>query len=342
MLHFSQSKRDQIRSELSDSQNDFLDNFLKRGKKTTFANEIAKSKANSKSKENIAADWELVDYLDAGSNWNVDSQLFYECGRKLRYQYVIRNLKTEDKRKFGVTHFEEHTGISPQLANRILKGFEEIDYELDEILLKIINGWNLSHANLDDIPESIEISKDIQLHIDNKMPLLDRQINRLKNQISDLNLQKEMKNLNQGLSRGFNLKKTQKKIGIKDRREKEPHNHDKFKKDKLAISETKWWKAIKSNADLDNRLKLGVIMYLFGKKTIVASDICDYLVEDHGAPAERRQSGYYVIFSYVCIFLEELVKLEKLNFSRRVKGIDRIYEVVDPFLLNDYKKLEQN
>lgn len=67
-------------------------------------------------------------------------------------------------KKFGITHFEEHTGIPPELAKEILKGFERIDYELDEILWKLSNEWNLSKEGIEYIPANIELPADIQAH----------------------------------------------------------------------------------------------------------------------------------------------------------------------------------
>lgn len=333
MLHLKQTERDQIRSELSESQNKFLNDFLKRGKKTGFANELAKSKANSDSKEDIAAEWELVDYLDAGSSWMVDSQLYCECGRKLRYQYIIRNLKTESIKKFGETHFEEHTGIPPQLANKILKGFEKIDYELDEILLKIRNNWTLSVAGLDDIPKSIAIPLDIQAHLDVNIPLLERQVNRLRGEISTLLFENQRRSPIEDLT-SFNRERfNQIRTRNKELEKIVVQTTTELTKEKLEISKTDWWRAISSSSSLERDLQLGIIVYLKGKDTVIASEICKYLIDNHGAPNDRRQSGNYEIFPDVCIFLEDMVGMERIKFLKRFNGLDSLYDIVDPFLL---------
>lgn len=103
----------------------------------------------------------------------------------LRYQYVVKNIKTEDIRKFGITHFEEHTGFPPSLVKQIIKGIEKIDYEKDEILTKLESGWRLEYEQIIDIPSEVKIPKDIQQHMDLDLPLLDRQIKRLKQLIAD-------------------------------------------------------------------------------------------------------------------------------------------------------------
>lgn len=120
IIHLSKRERDNILQTLPDEQQHFLATFLKRGKKTAFANIMAKEKAgHSTNSEEIAEQWEFVDYIDAGPDWNARSTLYCECGRKLRYQYIVKNLKTEEIKKFGIDHFEEHTGIPGSLANKI-------------------------------------------------------------------------------------------------------------------------------------------------------------------------------------------------------------------------------
>ena len=58
-----------------------------------------------------------------------------ECGRPLRYQYIVEHKPTNEARRFGITHFEGHTGVSASIINEIKKGFNSIDYEQDELLL---------------------------------------------------------------------------------------------------------------------------------------------------------------------------------------------------------------
>ncbi|MFE7064456.1 DUF3895 domain-containing protein [Sutcliffiella sp. NPDC057660] len=181
----SQKERDELLESVTDSQREYLINFLKRGKKTQFSNLIANWKASSVKDEEIevaAASWELIDYIDAGPDWQNDS-LFCACGRQLRRQYKVSNTLTGEVQTFGIQHFQEHTKIEPELVKDIIKGFERIDYELDEILLKMVDGWTLEAEWLPEIPGDLSFPTDISEHLNQGIPLLERQVERLRLEI---------------------------------------------------------------------------------------------------------------------------------------------------------------
>ncbi len=181
----TQSERDSLLDTLSETQKEFIVHFMKRGKRTQFSNLIAKWKAESKSEEgteDTASNWEVIDYIDAGPDWSA-AGLQCECGRKLRRQYIVSNKITGVTNKFGRDHFQDHTNISPELAKSIIKGFDKIDFEMDEILIKIMDGWSLENEWLPPIPEDMVFPKDIAEHLENDIPLLERQINRLRYEI---------------------------------------------------------------------------------------------------------------------------------------------------------------
>ncbi|MGM0806839.1 MAG: hypothetical protein ACQET8_19000 [Bacillota bacterium] len=121
-------------------------------------------------------EWILEDYIDNGF---VNPETPCECGRPLRYQYIVKHKGTGTVRRFGITHFEEHTGIPPNLIKVIVNGFNFIDYELDELLYKIDTGWQLQNE-LPFIPEDHPFPKDMQLHVDANVPLLNKQVKRVK------------------------------------------------------------------------------------------------------------------------------------------------------------------
>ncbi|ART75170.1 hypothetical protein B4U37_03535 [Sutcliffiella horikoshii] len=181
----TQSERDSLLDTLSENQKEFIVHFMKRGKRTQFSNLIAKWKAESKSEEgteDTASNWELIDYIDAGPDWSA-AGLQCECGRKLRRQYIVSNKITGVTHKFGRDHFQDHTNISPELAKSIIKGFDKIDFEMDEILIKILDGWSLENEWLPSIPDNMVFPKDIAEHLENDIPLLERQVNRLRDEI---------------------------------------------------------------------------------------------------------------------------------------------------------------
>jgi hypothetical protein len=153
---------------------------LKRGKHTVFANELVKGKGrysgSDQELENEIQQWEFIDLMDGGEG---NRPFRCECGMPLRYQYIVQNMETGEIRRFGKQHFEFHTGIPSTIVKDIIKGFEQLDYELDEILYKLDYGWDSSiltkMSNL-----KISIPLDIQEQLNLELPLLDKQLYRLQ------------------------------------------------------------------------------------------------------------------------------------------------------------------
>lgn len=173
-------ERDEMLSQLNDTQREFLTHYLVRSRRTAFANAMAKEKghhvpANAEPEdiEALLDDWIYTGYKDAGT---ISPELRCECGRSLRYQHEVKNRKTGEIKKFGIEHLKEHLGIDAAIVAAIKKGFDAIDYELDEILVKLASNWqpapdSLIHA---DLPEHMKQQLSLGL------PLLDRQLNVLK------------------------------------------------------------------------------------------------------------------------------------------------------------------
>ncbi len=307
--HLTKKERDFLINNLSQKQKDFITYFLKRGKKTVFANVLAKGKAGSYDQQtidDIAHQWELLDYIDAGDNWRQDSQLFCECGRQLRYQYIIQNLLTDEIKKFGIEHFEQHTEISPQLAKDIKKGFEEIDYELDEVLLKIKHGWSLKEEGIFNISSSIEIPKDIQQHLESDIPLLTRQVRRLKEVLQAFQKEKENEY-------------------IKELKQKKEEKSLKYK-EKVRILQD----IFSNNLQLEERFQLGIMAYINDLKNsqFTASEVCNELVEYYGASNATYPTGRFMIFPNVSFYLDSLCKQRILDFIGK-QGVERLYKVVE-------------
>jgi len=322
--YLSREERDKILQTLTNEQQEFLTAFLKRGKKTAFANIMAKEKAgDSVDGTDIASLWEFIDYNDAGPDWNSTSTLYCECGRKLRYQYVVRNLETNEIKKFGIAHFEEHTGIPANLANKIKAGLESIDYELDEILLKVSHNWSLSDEGIDVIPADIELSKDIRDHLNVDLPLLDRQVRRIKDAIRDIETAKKMESLLSEVAQ-LATKPNKRKSIEKEEAIKHPST---LSNEKINLMNSSYWKEIQGCTDLKENLQLGVILFLnkYKNKEVLASDITESLVKYHGADRDRFSTGKYKIYPYVCMFLEHLVDLDKLLFVKKIGQRDRVY-----------------
>lgn len=315
--HLTQAERDDLKAQLNEGQLAFVKDYLKRGRRTAFANVLAKDKAASIAEEELGAvaeQWELIDYIDAGPRWRENKSLFCECGRPLRYQYILENKKTGDMKKFGRDHFQEHTGIPASLAKKIVKGIEKIDYEMDEVLLKLVNGWTLADEGIGTIPSGMEIPRDIQQHFDVGLPLLDRQVRRLHREITDFHYE-------------------QKRAEIAEGHRKQEEERKRMERETARIREEVASKmGLKNAADLDvQRLEVGTMVYLEGLKgpNFKASELCEDLATYHGASKERFSSGKLKIFPEVCSYLEHLVEKGVLQFVEKYSDLDRAYKLVD-------------
>ena len=128
-----QEERDDLYRLLSSEQKEFVKHHVKRGKKTKFANVMAEMKGaflpeetEVEEIERFVDDWILDNYIDNGE---VSPDTPCECGRPLRYQFIIKHIKTGEMLRLGKTHFREHTNFSPDIVRKIIQGFYEIDYE---------------------------------------------------------------------------------------------------------------------------------------------------------------------------------------------------------------------
>lgn len=119
--------RQKLLDDLTDSQRMILSKHYKNKQKNDLFNEIY----------NSSDEWEFVD-LNIDENYsssNSHNPLQCECGRKLKYQYVLYSKAKDEVIKLGITHFTEHTNIPTNVANQIKNKLFKIDSWLDDILL---------------------------------------------------------------------------------------------------------------------------------------------------------------------------------------------------------------
>ncbi|SHG05838.1 DUF3895 domain-containing protein [Ornithinibacillus halophilus] len=314
MEYLKQAERDVILKSLSLKQRTFLEELMKRGKRTEFANVMAKEKAATTTADDHAAfEWEFVDYIDAGPEWRrAEPKLLCECGRPLRYQYIVQNRSTGDVKKFGIVHFEEHVGLPPHLALEIKKGLEKIDYEMDEILIKVDEEWTLATVGIADLPSEIDVPNDIQQQLDLELPLLDRQVRRLR----DLLAEWREKRYKEELAEKREAEK--KKVGQSERFQVNKRKFD------LQGSEN-------GNLSITNKEKNAVFQYIKerGESEFWASEVCEHLIINHGMTSAKYSSGAYQIFGDVCIVLKEVEQQGAIEFIQKDDVNDRLYKVVD-------------
>jgi hypothetical protein len=185
VVEYTQEELDNAYLSLSDEQKRVLDEHVKRGRKTRWLNAWAEKKGNVLTDEQLdnpdetmhaLLDWILLDYEERLS---VDPNLRCECGRALKRRYTVLHKGTGKTYKLGEIHFTQHTGLDPEIVRLIRKGLAKIDLERDEILSKVIEGWELPIK----LPRLFKIPIDISALLNVSLPLLDRQVQRLQKMI---------------------------------------------------------------------------------------------------------------------------------------------------------------
>lgn len=297
------SKQDSVFENLSEEQQQFISSKVKRGKKTAFAQIMAKEKgyvlpmnATEDEIEMLLDDWILIDYVDEGSNWKNTSTSFCECGLKLRYQYVVQHKKTRDTKRFGETHFKEHSNFDDKLINDIRNGFRTIDYEFDEIIFKILNGWD--NTIVKDLP--FELPNDIQLYIHHDIPLLDRQIETLKS------LKSKYRNEIDRPKREIN---------------------DNFDADKDITIGNVFQQEFFS-FDIPNGDNSNSIAFSYLENGVESTRlICELLIKNHGYPKKRFSSGKPTFYIDIVSEFLELVENEIIEIKEIVEQDDVLFHI---------------
>lgn len=309
---YTQLERDLILRTLTKAQRDVIDAHLKRGKKDTFDTSLAKGKGENSEDTGDNSEWELLDIIDAGE---VSPDLKCDCGRSLRFQYVVVNKQTGIINRFGKTHFQIHTGIPPQIVADILRGFGKIDYDLDELLYKVKNGWDI-HIVERSKELKITIPDDIQVFLDVELPLLEKQLDILV----ELNMEE--------------LRRLAMEKHLKERKEKEKRlkeSQAKAKKEKEAQRKIKkiLQKQLSSISSsnpyaLDESLQGHTLELLNEYQTTSALVLCENLNSFIHPYHGHYLTGKPLIYPYLINYLEELVSQGKCKFVSGDK-VDRIY-----------------
>ncbi|KYD29789.1 hypothetical protein [Geobacillus stearothermophilus] len=179
----TEAEVDEIYQLLTPKQHKYMDAFTKRSKKSKWLEVLALKKGiivtEDMDNEQLAEavdDWILVEILDGGRG---NRPFRCECGMPLRYQYIVTHKKQNKTYKLGETCLGNYTRLTPEIIRDIKKGFHSIHLERDELLLKIY------HGEKTDIKEfvGIEIPQSYLEQIEHDIPLLDKQLQKLHDQL---------------------------------------------------------------------------------------------------------------------------------------------------------------
>ncbi|MHC5268322.1 hypothetical protein ACYSNO_03920 [Enterococcus sp. LJL98] len=84
----------------------------------------------------IDEEW-LFETVNIDENYNRKKKrykLYCQCGKAVKYQFILKSKKNKEEIALGITHFTDHLGVRPEVASEIKKGINQVDMALDELL----------------------------------------------------------------------------------------------------------------------------------------------------------------------------------------------------------------
>ena len=81
-----------------------------------------------------ATNWQFDEYIVDYHYPHSNPGLHCQCGKKLKYQFILVSKDHQEKMALGIQHFSDHLGVSTKVANEIKKGLSQVDFGIDEIL----------------------------------------------------------------------------------------------------------------------------------------------------------------------------------------------------------------
>lgn len=91
-----------------------------------------------------STDWEFQAYqLNENYDQPTLPQLFCDCGRRLKHQYVLVNQVSGKVIKLGISHFADHAQIPEPVMRQLQSQIHQLNFGLDETLRRVRRGVRL-------------------------------------------------------------------------------------------------------------------------------------------------------------------------------------------------------
>lgn len=162
-MYLTSEERQKIILKLTQPQKNSLKVFSKLSQKSYFANVLASHKGTER--------YAFEGFIDHGA---VSNRITCLCGKSLRYEFILRDLRANRSISLGRTHFQRELDIPDHIARLVTKGLHTINIELDEILHKFeYNDFDLPQSILDHI-DKLDLPSEIQCLRNAQLPLLRR------------------------------------------------------------------------------------------------------------------------------------------------------------------------
>ncbi|PWV88459.1 hypothetical protein DFQ01_1508 [Paenibacillus cellulosilyticus] len=162
-MYLTSDERQRIILKLTQPQKNALRVFSKLSQKSYFANVLASHKGTDR--------YAFEGFIDHGV---VSNRVTCLCGKSLRYEFLLRDLRANRLISLGRTHFQRELDIPHHIARLVTNGLHIINIELDEILHKFErNDFDLPQSVLEHIAK-LDLSSEIQCLRNAQLPLLKR------------------------------------------------------------------------------------------------------------------------------------------------------------------------
>lgn len=325
----SQVERNELLLLVTDEQKEYLLNKVKRGRRTIFGNIMVEEKVQAIKSVDIdllddernVEDWDIVDYVDFGPGNRLGK---CACGITLRYMFTVQHKQTNKTITYGKDHLSTFLNLPIKDIEAVMAGLKTIDYELDELLVKIKDD-DYGYEILSEIPEEIELPKNIKEHVEHHIPLLNRQIRKIERELNKYYAEKleKVKNEQREAERAEAAKRVEAYLKAKKilRKRNEQEQKEKQARDQKILESTRHL-LVSSNATVAE-IAYSLVLSGVSSATEISRITREYFNVDKRISIGTLQRPY--IYMDVVLSLMKEAENGTLYFDKESSGIDDCY-----------------
>lgn len=139
LVTLTRKQREKILSQLTQGQIEALSQFTRYAMLSKFHTDHYLKNTDWQFVGLIVDPWYHQAHRHTGEN------LYCDCGRRLKNQFILRSRSTGRQLSLGITHFQQHASIPLKVANEIQQGVNEVHLYMDTILLHYDRGQRFPH-----------------------------------------------------------------------------------------------------------------------------------------------------------------------------------------------------
>lgn len=128
IIALTHQQREEILQQLSADQVDALGEFTRYAMLSRFHTRHYLEQTDWEFVGMVVDPWYRREHDHRGEN------LYCDCGRRLKNQFILRSRSTGQQLFLGISHFQQHASIPAKVAREIQAGINEINLYMDSIL----------------------------------------------------------------------------------------------------------------------------------------------------------------------------------------------------------------